>query len=529
MVRLSVERIFRRDQRVLRAGLSVSRELDPALRQALVSLYSMQAGLPPENPRLQQVRGVWDAIIAHYRGLEYDDVAEAALKTKPAQAVDAADQYAEIATIRFQEEKARRDLVRRLKQYEGAEKIGLTPELKEVLAAWTKWIGDHSASPLAPQAVEQVLGIGRLFEQHEAFEVAAGVYGDFAKFAAGVKPLAQSIGNQPSVAETAGALAAGALDKRAEKALAKQLADRKPDEPPPSKISDEFAAAIAAHKAFLAAHPNSLLSSDILRKITGVAVRYAQIDAWEVAEGVYADLAASDLKIRRPERLDFARGICELGRAMPAHAREILAALNAAGLGEEEKSESSATALASTVPADGGDSANSQFSSRGRGSRSGGGGGFGGMAGGGGGGGFDSMAGEGFGGKVGGAYEYNDKSQAAPPTGGMASPDAAGKPAEARPQTEQARHDEQLLAMVQREEMARSMRIAQMNEQPQNAFMQRLAQAPESSPGRPHRIASRSYRGWRSASTRPTRSSRSCGRSISTRRQPNRPAARFSS
>jgi len=83
-------------------------------RPTLILMGNEQAGLPPENPRLQQVRGVWDAIIAHYRGLEYDDIAEAALKTKPAQAVDAADQYAEIATIRFQEEKARRDLVRRL-------------------------------------------------------------------------------------------------------------------------------------------------------------------------------------------------------------------------------------------------------------------------------------------------------------------------------------------------------------------------------------------------------------------------------
>ena len=34
-----------------------------------------------------------------------------------------------------------------MQQYEGTEKIGLTPELKEVLAAWTKWIGDHPDQP----------------------------------------------------------------------------------------------------------------------------------------------------------------------------------------------------------------------------------------------------------------------------------------------------------------------------------------------------------------------------------------------
>lgn len=208
VVRLSVERVFRRDQRVLRAGLTVPRQLDPVLKQALLGLYAMQAGLPPESIRLQQIRRVSDAIIGHYRGLEYDDIAEAALKARPPQAVEAADQYAEIQLLRFQEEKAERDLARRLKQFEGSEKIALTPEFKEVLAAWTKWIGDHPASPLASEAVDQALGIGRTFEQYGAFDVAAEVYGDFAKFAAGVKPLAQSAGNQPSAAESASALAA---------------------------------------------------------------------------------------------------------------------------------------------------------------------------------------------------------------------------------------------------------------------------------------------------------------------------------
>ncbi len=145
-------------------------------------------------------------------------------------------------------------------------------------------------------------------------------------------------------------MAAGALDSRAAKALAKTVADRKPDEPPPGKLSDEFAAAIAAQKAFLTAYPNSALSSGALQKITGVAVEYANLDAWEVAEGVYADLARSDLKIRRPERLEFARGLCQLGRAMPDHAREMLRALSAAGLGEEERNEPSEEAIAAGGP-----------------------------------------------------------------------------------------------------------------------------------------------------------------------------------
>ena len=360
-----------------------------------------------------------------------------------------------------------------MRQFEGAEKIVLTPEFKEVLAVWTKWIGDHPTSPLASEAVDQALGIGRMFEQYGAFDVAAGVYGDFAKFAAGVKPLAQPVGNQPSVAETASALAASALDKRAAKALAKQTADRKPDDPPPAKLSEEFAAAIAAHKAFLAAHPNSVLSSDILRKITGVAIEYAKIDAWEVAEGIYADLAASELKIRRPERLDFARGVCELGRAMPAHAREILMELNAAGLGEEEKSEIGPTALAANstaMPPLSGLAGGRDGEADDRVSR---GGGFGGR---GGGGAFGS------GGITLGTdgTAINARNLALDESGksGEKSGDAkdglsrsefdssapAKLPAKSRPQSEQARHDSQLLAMIQRQEYSRSARVAQLNE-----------------------------------------------------------------
>ena len=52
-----------------------------------------------------------------------------------------------------------------------------------------------------------------------------------------------------------------------------------------------------------------------------VGVEYAKLDAWEVAESVYADLLDAKLNIRRPERLEFARGLCQLGPAMPDHAR----------------------------------------------------------------------------------------------------------------------------------------------------------------------------------------------------------------
>jgi hypothetical protein len=134
--------------------------------------------------------------------------------------------------------------------------------------------------------------------------------------------------------------AAGALDAHARKLLDKQLADRPEDEPPPAKLSAEFTAAVSAYRDFIKAHPDSPLLSAALAKIMSVALRYAQIDSWEAAEGIYADLLASDLKIRRPERLIFCRGLCKLGPAMPDHARQMLQTLTKGGLPGPEGGES---------------------------------------------------------------------------------------------------------------------------------------------------------------------------------------------
>jgi outer membrane protein assembly factor BamD (BamD/ComL family) len=62
------------------------------------------------------------------------------------------------------------------------------------------------------------------------------------------------------------------------------------------------------------------------------ASEYARVDAWDVADSVYGDLLSSKLAIRRPERLKFARGLCQLGRVIPDHARQVLSALTEGGL-----------------------------------------------------------------------------------------------------------------------------------------------------------------------------------------------------
>ncbi|MCF7731447.1 MAG: tetratricopeptide repeat protein [Akkermansiaceae bacterium] len=332
VVQLWIRQVAGRDKQLTAAGFSVPRQLDPILEQALRRCYQLQAGIDAASAELVQVRGVWDSILQHYRALEFDDVVEVAIKIKAEPAVEAADEYAQYTLAREQELMARRELALRLTQYGANENLALGPAFAQAIAAYVKFVTDRPASPLVPQASERVFGIGRLFEQQEAFGVAAEVYQSLAKFAVGIKLLAQSAPEQSSPAERAAFAMANALDLAARKALAKANSLRQGDTPPPAKLSTEFAAAIAAYKAFIAANPESRLVGDATTKVMAVASEYAKIDAWDVADAVYADLLASELKIRRPERIEFARGLCQLGRAMPDHAREVLAMLTSSGL-----------------------------------------------------------------------------------------------------------------------------------------------------------------------------------------------------
>jgi tetratricopeptide (TPR) repeat protein len=328
IAKLWIEQADRNHRKMQQAGITIPKELDPLHRKALARLYELQADLSDTSPLLPAIRAPWLAVIAHYNALEYYEVAEAAAEVKAEKAVPVADEFAAFERLLLQTERARRAFDAFVKQYRTPDQWTLLPEHKEVLTAWQKFVADHPTGPFASQAIGQVFGIGRLYGQQTAFKVAAGIYADFAKFAAGQKILAQKTDGRPSIAERAVLAEAMQLDAHARKLLTRWAADRKPDTPPPDKMSDEFAAAIAAYKAFLEQNADGPLAGDAVQKIMAVAAEYANYNAWSVAEGIYADLLGSKLKLSHPERLEFARGLCKLGAALPDHARQMLAAIS---------------------------------------------------------------------------------------------------------------------------------------------------------------------------------------------------------
>jgi len=432
VVNLWISQVTRQHTRLTTLGLTVPRELDPTLKKALKRCYELQAGLDAKSAELKPIRDVSDAIVAHYKVLEYYEVAEAVVQVKAQQAVDAADEYAEFQLVRLKDEHARRELTRLLEQYGAAEKIALGPEFQEAIAGWKKFITDRPTSMLVAQASAAITSIGRLFEQQGAHLEAAGVYGDLAQFAAAVKLLSQSPPGTSSAAQRAAFARANALDAQARKLLAKQAADRKSDDPPPAKLGEQFAEAISAYKTFMADHEQSPLVGNAITKIMAVAYEYAKIDAWDVADSVYADLLASKLSIRRPERLEFCRGLCQLGKAMPDHAREVLSVLTSSGLrGSAE--ESSETMLA--------------VSGR-----------------------LRTLGGAGFGGGMGGMGGMGvtfDGGAVTGPADATATPPPTTRPEPASPSDEsqtsaEADRDSQLLAVIRRQESSRAAQVSQL-------------------------------------------------------------------
>ncbi len=324
---LWIEQVIREHQRLVAAGLTVPRELHPTLKKALLRCHQLQAGLDQERSILAQVRQVWNSIVGHYKKLEYFDTAEQAINVRPSKIIDAADAYADLQLANLKFELARRELSLLLNQYDGTEKIKLIPAFETAIEAYVKFISERPSSALRRQAVAGVFQIARVFEKHKAYDVAVKVYNDFAAFAAKVKALSQAAPGSSSVVERAAFAAAAALDAKARLALSRELEGRKDPTVAPPKISSEFTAAIEAYKNYIKAYPKSVLLGQAIEKIMAVALEYARVDAWDVAESIYGELLAEELAIRRVERIEFCRGLCQLGKVIPEHAKQVLTTL----------------------------------------------------------------------------------------------------------------------------------------------------------------------------------------------------------
>ena len=324
LARLQQAAVQREHQRLRTVGLSVPRQLDPRLVRALQQLCLLQED-SADAAFLAAVRHAWDDIVDPYRDLQYFDVAEQALLVRADRAVPAAAEYAELQLAGLHAELARLELDRLLARHDGQRRIELTPAFRTALDDHLAFLAAHPTSALGQRAVDGILQLAQTFAQHRAFGPAAQVFGEFAAAAAGIPFAAQVEPGGSSLAERTWLARARALDAAARAALAEQLA--LPGAAKPQQLSREFAAAVAAYREFALGHPGSALVGQALAAVMAIGVEHARVDAWDVAEAVYADVLAAGLPLDHPEQLEFARGLCKLGPGMPDHVRAVLQAM----------------------------------------------------------------------------------------------------------------------------------------------------------------------------------------------------------
>lgn len=331
LARLWFNQVLRANSRVLSSGFQVPRALDGQAQKSLEECYRLAAVLGLGDPLLADVRALRMEIIDHYLGLRYEDIAEAAIKVKVDPAHGDLDEAAELELAGLKRRIAERQLEQQLQQHNGRKQIVLTPAFNEAIAALKKFVTDHPASERVTTAADGVFVIGRRFEQHEAWEIAAQIYADFEQFAGGIESLQQSRPGQSTYPERAAAARATALHTRASKALQEWNSSKPEDAPVPDQLNEEFQAAQAAWQKIIADYQQRPVAQTAISRIMSIAQEYAGLGAWDVADSVYGGLLGLELPLRSPERLEFGRAICQLGKVLPDHARTVLAALAVTG------------------------------------------------------------------------------------------------------------------------------------------------------------------------------------------------------
>ena len=336
---LRFEQVRRSHAAVLANGFQVPRGLDELSQQAMQECYRLAAILGADDPLLADVRNLRSQIINHYLAFDYADVAEAAIRVKPEEANAVLDEAAELELAALQKRTAERELASLLEQHDGRKQIVLTPAFSQAIAALKKFITDHPNSDRVTTAADGVFAIGDLFEQHEAWLVAAQVYADFETFAKTVESLNQNRSNQATYPERAALARAESLHMRASRALEAWSKSKPVDASPPVVLSDEFKDAQAAWQKVIADYQQRPAAQTAIVQIMAIAQEYAKIKAWDVADATYGELLGLNLPLHAPERLEFARAVCRLGKVLPEHAHAVLAALVVTGNADSKSEE----------------------------------------------------------------------------------------------------------------------------------------------------------------------------------------------
>jgi len=320
-------RLMEHHDRLLQSGFSIPAELEDDAKVILEDTYRLASILGPDDPVLKDVSQLRQQLIQHYVNLDLEEVAAAAIAVRVAPGDSDLDEAAELQLADLRRVMAERELDRLAKRYDGREQIAVTPAMRIAIAAYRQFITDHPTSRRVDTAVQSLIAVGQKYEQLKAWTIAAGLYQETEQFAKATEFLNQVTPNAPTVAERAAAARAVALHRRASDALTEWSAGRQADSPVPVQMSEEFQAAVEAWEAIAQNYQQRPVARQALAQMMNIAGEYAAVDAWDVAEQQFVRIQQLQLPLRSPERLEFGRAVCQMGKLLPDHARSVLSAL----------------------------------------------------------------------------------------------------------------------------------------------------------------------------------------------------------
>jgi len=310
---------------LLAAGKAVPEVLAAEHQQALKLCGRLQGQLAKDPEQLAAARAVVEQVVEHYLRLGYFDLAEKAAEAQNDPPNPQAGQYAAYLLCRVQQTRAQHAFLLRQKKFVAEKPTALPEELSAVVDAHGNFLATTPAEPLLTAALEQLAALGRWLSDEGHPAIAAQMYQQMSEMARGIEQLRHAPKGKPSLLEQALFWCASSWAA----AGRKELAENSQADPTyrPEQLAAPFERAVSTYVRLAVEHPASPLAGQAIGQVMNVAFQYAKHDAWDVADGIYARLLAEELQPAAPERLELCRALCQVGRVLPDHAREMLSTL----------------------------------------------------------------------------------------------------------------------------------------------------------------------------------------------------------
>lgn len=354
LIGLTVRKAQHAQNQTLAAHRRLGDALDPSLQKALHDAHQLVVARN-DKPTRDSAVALAQPLIDAFAALRRDDLAEQVIKALAGGAPPAAaeggeaaaeanktvsplDDWAIWARSQLLARRAAEAVARASRQAGEGRPIPLAELHQQELALLGELVAAHPQSDYRSAAVERVLAIADAYQAIGSFDTALAVVREFHAAHPNIAPGQRLAYRQVQIAL---AKAAQAFQKRSGAPA------------PPTKISEEYAAALDAIAAFLQANPTGDFSPQAEADLFQVARVYGEANAWPLAREVLARFAAAVPDYRHASWLKYQEAVTWLGELDRDYALALLAPQPVAQQPSDPQAADAISQLASNLPQSG--------------------------------------------------------------------------------------------------------------------------------------------------------------------------------